>query len=199
MIIKNLYTNTPNGGSSGGENSLDYISTNASNLTGNSSGLGTYQATYGPFVFPNDEQISFAMTGSFNTNDIVSIKAGTIIQDPGNFSSVPTMNSGPYTVVIGNQTFTGIAATSTTEQVLSIHKNELSNSINVYPNPATNILNLESKLPLDKVELFNLIGAKVMSKQNNLSKIDISNFDAGIYLLKLSSGKDNVIKKLVIE
>lgn len=102
MIIKDLYTGIPDGGSSGGENTLNYVSTNTANATGTSNGLGTYKATFGPFVFPNDEQIGFAMTGSFNTNDYVRIKAGTIIQDPGNFSSVPTINPGPYTVVIAN-------------------------------------------------------------------------------------------------
>tara|TARA_R110002049_G_scaffold90686_3_gene227163 strand:+ start:11388 stop:12176 length:789 start_codon:yes stop_codon:yes gene_type:complete len=198
MIIKDLYTDTPDGGTSGGENTLNYVSTNATNATGTSNGLGTYKATYGPFSFPEDEQIGFGMSGSFNTNDFIRIKAGTIIQDPGNFNTVPTINPGPYTVVIANQNFDGIAATAVTESVLNIEEQKIANDVSFYPNPVNDYLSLNSKSAIQKVELFGLTGAKLDVKISDLSKIDVSNLQSGIYLLKAETEKGTTIKKILV-
>jgi len=64
----------------------------------------------------------------------------------------------------------------------------IEDKIIIYPNPTSNILQLETSLSIDKVEVYNLIGRKV----NNLSlinnHIDVSNLTLGMYLLKIHAG-----------
>lgn len=199
MIIKDVYTGTPQGGTSGGENTLNYVSTNAANATGSSNGLGTYLATYGPFTFPNDEQISFGMTGTFVTDDLLRIKAGTIIQTPGNFLSIPAVNPGPYTVVIANSGFTGIAATTVVETVLSNPlENNINSQINLFPNPVNNVFFIDSEEVIVKLEIFNLSGSLVYAKDGDFSEVDVSDLQSAMYLIKIETDSGFFYKKIMI-
>lgn len=59
----------------------------------------------------------------------------------------------------------------------------------VYPNPAIDKLNIETKETVKRLEAFDALGRKVISKtpnQNNFS-IDISSLEKGIYILKLQT------------
>ena len=79
------------------------------------------------------------------------------------------------------------------------------NEMNVYPNPATNIINIQlseaknSKIYL--VSIYNMIGQ--IEKQFNWNgaktAIDLSNSPKGIYIVRVSNGKDNEFKKLIVE
>lgn len=200
MIIKDVYAGTPQGGTSGGENTLNYVSTNAANTTGNSNGLGTYQGTYGPFTFPNDEQIGFGMTGTFVTDDLLRIKAGTIIQTPGNFLSVPAINPGPYTVVIANSAFNGIAATTVVENVLSSPLESISNNaIKMYPNPTKDFFFLESDEPILGLEIFNSSGSLVHKIEKDYNKINVSSLAQALYYLRIETNNGFLYKKLIVE
>ena len=64
------------------------------------------------------------------------------------------------------------------------------------PNPANNLLNINSKETLNKVEIFNLLGKKVLSTTNTKS-IDVSSLTKSVYLVKISSDKGISTKKLV--
>ena len=71
----------------------------------------------------------------------------------------------------------------------------------VYPNPAIDYLSIETKEVVHRLEVFDALGRKVISKipnQNNFS-IDISNLEQGIYILKLQTkegiGSYKVVKK----
>ena len=80
---------------------------------------------------------------------------------------------------------------------LGIDDNEFNNSITMYPNPATSILNIDSKLTtVSKVELYSVLGSKVL--ETNESKINIENLSSGIYLVKIYAGTKSVTKKLVV-
>ncbi|MDY4789707.1 MAG: T9SS type A sorting domain-containing protein [Bacteroidales bacterium] len=59
----------------------------------------------------------------------------------------------------------------------------------VYPNPAIDYLSIETKEVVQRLEVYDALGRKVISKipnQNNFS-IDISNLEQGIYILKLQT------------
>jgi len=67
----------------------------------------------------------------------------------------------------------------------------------IYPNPATEILNISVPDKNLKVEILNLNG-KIVKEQilrNKKEQIDISNLPKGYYLLKIK----NTIKKLLIQ
>ncbi len=75
--------------------------------------------------------------------------------------------------------------------------------INVYPNPAHDLLNLSisSSQSQWKVELINSIGATVQSimMQSGLSSIDVDVLPRGIYLLVLRNDSKKYFEKIILE
>ena len=74
--------------------------------------------------------------------------------------------------------------------------------INVYPNPTKDNLTIETNSNKEKrIEIINLIGQTVYTNIINKKKatINTSTFANGVYILKLSSDKETVVKKFVKE
>jgi hypothetical protein len=69
--------------------------------------------------------------------------------------------------------------------------------INIYPNPVTEILNID--VPLEfingKLVLLNMFGQELQKKiiSNKLTEINLSNFESGSYFIFLK--KDTLLKK----
>lgn len=70
---------------------------------------------------------------------------------------------------------------------LSIKDNSISKikEVAVYPNPAQDELNITSKdfYNINKIEIFNSLGKRLISFSNYQNKIDISNLSTGLYLV----------------
>ena len=82
------------------------------------------------------------------------------------------------TVDLGAYEYTG---------TLSIDDNTtISNDFKLYPNPVKNILNIKTNAVIDNVEVYSVMGQKVMSV--NAKTIDVSQLKQGIYLLKIEAG-----------
>lgn len=97
----------------------------------------------------------------------------------------------------------GLWRTSLYDEALSITNFEL-DDLKLYPNPATNEVNLEwNTTDVVTVRVFNTLGKLMFySKNVNLSstyKIDSSSFQSGIYFVKLNSSKGELTKKLIIK
>ena len=71
--------------------------------------------------------------------------------------------------------------------MLSTNDFETSNA-RIYPNPADNILNIESTMSIEKVTVYNLLGQEVISKSPNaeLVTLDVANLQSGVYVVKTS-------------
>ncbi len=68
-----------------------------------------------------------------------------------------------------------------------------------FNNPAKNLVIINSKNKIDKVEIHNLIGNLIVKTNLDTNNIDVSNLTKGIYLLTVYSGLDSNTKKLIIE
>jgi GH25 family lysozyme M1 (1,4-beta-N-acetylmuramidase) len=76
---------------------------------------------------------------------------------------------------------------------LSLINYEFQKTLTIYPNPASDIINIKSEnnLILNKLILYDLNGRKIKEKQGtNLNKIKISELTSGIYLLKVVSNEN---------
>ena len=69
----------------------------------------------------------------------------------------------------------------------------------VYPNPAKDCINFQSKFQLEQVEIFSLPGSKVLSQTNNVEQVDIGNLAKGIYMLKASAADGKVATQKLIK
>lgn len=73
----------------------------------------------------------------------------------------------------------------------------LINDIIVYPNPASEFVHLKTKKPIDSIEIYNILGGKVLKTTDQ--KIDVNNLQSGLYFIKMYSGNKQLTKKIVIE
>ena len=75
-----------------------------------------------------------------------------------------------------------------------------SSQISISPNPAREFVQITSAENITAIEIYNLIGKKVVSASNLINnKIDVSNLSKGIYVLKVMSDKLVGSKKIIIE
>ena len=74
----------------------------------------------------------------------------------------------------------------------------LASKVRIFPNPAKDILYIESELPFTSIEIFNQSGQKLLHSENLTT--DISGLPGGTYLVKVFDKKRELIKteKLVI-
>ena len=85
-----------------------------------------------------------------------------------------------------------------TSNQLSVVDEILNNTFQLYPNPVTNILTIESKnFQIIKVEFFNLFGKKVKEVHSGFETIKTDNLSNGMYLIKISSKKNMVMRKIL--
>ena len=67
----------------------------------------------------------------------------------------------------------------------------------IYPNPTSEYINIVSEILITKIEIFNLLGKQILTTGNQ-SQLDVSSYQAGIYVIKLYSENQYSIKKIVI-
>jgi hypothetical protein len=84
---------------------------------------------------------------------------------------------------------------------LSVSKNEILNSVKLYPNPAQDVINIESKtVRLSTVDVYNVLGAKVMSSEILNDRVNVSSLRKGVYFMKINAEEGgSATKKIVIE
>jgi len=72
-------------------------------------------------------------------------------------------------------------------------------TFNIYPNPSQDVINIDSNCSLYQVELFDILGAKVVLKQHLKleSQIDIRHLSSGVYYLNVKSANSSLFKKFV--
>ncbi|NTW34264.1 MAG: T9SS type A sorting domain-containing protein [Bacteroidetes bacterium] len=82
----------------------------------------------------------------------------------------------------------------------------ISNTINIFPNPSNGKFNLEvlgNKGQITNLEIYNVLGELIYSspiqKQQTSNEIDISNSPKGIYFVKIYNGEKVYSKKIVIQ
>ena len=65
----------------------------------------------------------------------------------------------------------------------------------LYPNPTTEILNIEN-VTVNKILIYDLSG-KLISKLSSQHQINVSNLSKGVYLFKLISEEEIIVNKIV--
>jgi hypothetical protein len=73
----------------------------------------------------------------------------------------------------------------------------LSDAVRMYPNPVERYLTIRSSFPITGVMVYNLLGDQVKDVRNNFSRIDLSDLNSGIYMIKVYSNQFYVTKKLI--
>lgn len=78
------------------------------------------------------------------------------------------------------------------------NSSDLISEITIYPNPVNNVLNIETELKLQSVEIYNTQGQKVLS--SNQKQINVSNLATGIYIVRIQDVDNKIAtEKIVIK
>jgi len=83
---------------------------------------------------------------------------------------------------------------------VGIEENEMSN-ISIYPNPATNLVNIESDVQINSIQIINYTGQVVYNQQTSGTNVQVNtnDFSAGVYFVNISTSEGTAIHKLLIK
>ncbi len=177
----NIYENTNNSWSLLGSK-ISYGSINSLSSDGNHIAIGSpYNYTVKNYTF-NDN--SWTQRG---------IEVST--WRSSNFSeSLALSADGDTFIAASNKAFPRVYTFN--ETLLSTEKNSFKNTISLYPNPVNNTLNIRiSKLNFKFLTIYNLLGKQLIKSTN--TKINLTSFSKGIYLLKLKTDKGVITRKII--
>jgi hypothetical protein len=78
---------------------------------------------------------------------------------------------------------------------------ENTSSFNIFPNPATDNLSIEANEKITEVNIYNIIGVNVYNElctMDNLQlDINISDFNSGVYFVKVKTGNGETVKRFI--
>jgi hypothetical protein len=134
--------------------------------------------------------------------------AGLTIDSNGNVIVPPTAVAGTYAITYSLCDKEVLNNCSSAQVIIVVspilnNKHFLLNNLDIYPNPATEtvFIRLQDVYRADKITLcvYDLNGRIVKRHRLDdlLSEIDISSFEAGVYIFNLSSIKGSVTQKIV--
>jgi hypothetical protein len=72
-------------------------------------------------------------------------------------------------------------------------------NISLYPNPAKDDLFISSDSPIEKIEIYNLSGLRILAEANFAKKIDVSHLANGIYFVRIYSESAVVTQKIIVK
>lgn len=67
----------------------------------------------------------------------------------------------------------------------------------IYPNPTNGVVNIKSSNSKNTTEIYNLLGEKIISTDNE--RIDLSNYQKGVYIIRVSTSNGTYSQKLILK
>jgi endo-1,3(4)-beta-glucanase len=87
-----------------------------------------------------------------------------------------------------------------TNCTLNVKNAVFASSVKLYPNPVNNILNLNSTVKtITKVEIYSVIGKKVIEFNQGLEKMNIEELSSGLYVIKVIANEASFTTKFIKE
>ena len=139
----------------------------------------------------------------YNTNPVADGKYFVCMEltdknATGNYSKFEFTKGAVNTVTPANVTgFSSISLVwepSVTVDALDVVLND---DIQIFPNPTKNIFHIRGD-NITEIEILNMSGSLIF-KNNSTTRIDMSNYKNGIYLVRIKDGNRTIVKKLVKE
>lgn len=86
-----------------------------------------------------------------------------------------------------------------TDGTVSINDQTIQDELEIYPNPATDFVNIQSESIIDDISVFNNIGQLVAVEEvgNKIYKYNCSELTNGLYFIKIQSDNKYILKQLI--
>lgn len=154
-------------------NATDILNTMNCELQASETGLVAYYKFNQGNDSVNNSTVTSLLDSSSNANN-GTLTGFALTGTTSNWRLGSTITTGNACATLGNSDFENVT------------------SITIYPNPSTGIFNIVSQQNAS-VEIYDLLGKLVYSQSlvSGTNSIDISNFNAGVYLLKATDANGN--------
>ena len=132
-----------------------------------------------------------------STNNDYTLQSGSPAIDAGDNSKRPSRVT--VDLAINNRIFNStvdIGAYEFGASPLSIQDNNVLNEAIIYPNPVINNLKINSKEEIEKIEVYNLLGKKVLEKDSS-NFINLTGLKSNIYIVKIYSNTKSITKRII--
>lgn len=165
--------------------------------------LGEFSNANGPVVYDqsNDKACFASYDGGgnitfkrYNAETFLLSDSFPISQAFGYAGSIVTCGEGCYAFNTSDSKVIIIKDTSLGLSTVTSKVN-----IEVYPNPTADYINIKSTTKTKRIELLDVNGRLIRNFETNTEKIDLTNFEKGIYFIKIIDLNDNITTKKIIK
>jgi hypothetical protein len=119
----------------------------------------------------------------------LSCNVPNLSPDTKYFYSLTSYDADNYAIEIYAGNFTTISSNSSMEDIVE-------NQLSIYPNPAKSEIFIKSDLNMEKIEIFDLSGRKLLSHTVANVPINISALPQGLYMVKIHTSEGTAMKKI---
>ena len=124
----------------------------------------------------------------------LNCQTGQHIAGETNQTFTATTN-GQYAVIVSNGTCTDTSTCITLDNI-GLAEHNLP-QVNLYPNPTSGLLYIQSAQPWQEVEVTDLLGRNLLTPPEPKTELDLSKLPTGIYLVKVFFAEGVVVQRVV--
>lgn len=130
-------------------------------------------------------------SGSGDSEQFAMLEVGSFDSRPesdganfdGAWNVYPYFESGNILISDINR---GFLLVSPTETLSTPEFSEEENSLSISPNPTTGILRINTTIPIEKIEVYDVLGKQILEIENPNLVVDMSQLQDGVYILRIN-------------
>lgn len=134
--------------------------------------------------------------GADEANSIY-VDASNTIYVAGNFFNAVDFDPSSATYSVDSEGDRDAFILKWGQSSVSLEEHSETNNFNIYPNPTSGQIHLD--IIADEISVYALNGERLMSKEEKVSSIDLSELASGYYLVKVRTANSILTKQLIIE
>lgn len=140
------------------------------------------------------DRVLYESDGTVNGTHVVS-GSPTVGFVTGNLGRVLTVHNNSLFFLVKNGS--GNDLYKYQDPTLSSNQFNLDVEFKLYPNPSTSYFNIGTNETFDLVEIYNLLGEKVKSFNNEQEMYNVDGLESGVYFVRIQSGTKQITIKLI--
>lgn len=145
---------------------------------------------------PSTLTLLVATGNTIKVDNVLYTAVAATAPDTGGVITV-TLPAGAHTIAKGNSEG-ALFYMKTSYSTLSVHENNQTPKLTLYPNPVTNQLHISSSdQKIENVSVYSLNGSLVKSISNVSDSIDVSHLKTGSYLVKVTTDQGSFTQKII--